>query len=451
MEYAIVDIETTGGNASGSRITEIAIVIHDGNTIIHEYETLINPEQHIPVSIFALTGIDNELVANAPIFDTVSEEVYRLLKDRIFVAHNVNFDYSFIKHQLEQSGFQWTAKKLCTVRLSRKIIPGLSSYSLGNLCNSLNISINNRHRAKGDVDATTILFEQLLAEDTDNVFKEMIKKTSSEQRLPPNLPPTYFQNLPEQKGVYYFHDQAGKVIYVGKAINIKKRVGQHFTGHSIQPQRQHFLKDIYSISYEVCGTELMSLLLECSEIKRLWPIHNRALKRFEPKFGLFTYEGMNGYQYLAVGKIQKHISCIQVFDKEYEGLQLLKDLAITFEIEHQFCKYGMLEKTISTTPLSGINEHNAKIAAALLFLEEKNNSFVILDKGRNDEERSCIWIEKGHLYAMGYVDNDTQLDDLMDIKDTLTRYTSNHYMMQLIQSHKGGKRYQLPIGNMEWH
>lgn len=120
-EYAIVDIETTGGNASGSRITEIAIIIHDGKNVIDRYETLVNPEKEIPLSIFGLTGINNEMVSNAPIFDDISEKVLEMLTDRIFVAHNVNFDYSFVRHQLEQAGFKWTARKLCTVRAAEKL------------------------------------------------------------------------------------------------------------------------------------------------------------------------------------------------------------------------------------------------------------------------------------------------------------------------------------------
>ena len=115
QEYAIVDIETTGGNATHSRITEIAIVIHDGEKVIDRWETLVNPQKHIPDAIFALTGITNEMVWEAPVFDSISDQVFELLSDRVFVAHNVNFDYSFVRHELERAGLKWTAKKLCTV------------------------------------------------------------------------------------------------------------------------------------------------------------------------------------------------------------------------------------------------------------------------------------------------------------------------------------------------
>jgi DNA polymerase-3 subunit epsilon len=168
IEYAIVDIETTGGNASQSRITEIAIVIHDGKDVIDRWETLVNPKKDIPVAIFALTGINNEMVRDAPIFHAISEKVLEMLTNRVFVAHNVNFDYSFVKHQLDQAQFKWSALKLCTVRAARKIRPGLLSYSLGKLCRSLDIPLLNQHCAGGDADATTMLFAKLLDWDTDD-------------------------------------------------------------------------------------------------------------------------------------------------------------------------------------------------------------------------------------------------------------------------------------------
>ena len=135
MLYAVVDIETTGGFASGNGITEIAIIVHDGSTVVDRYETLVNPMQEIPSHIEALTGISNEMVQTAPTFDLVAEKIYDLLNDKIFVAHNVNFDFSFVRYQLGLAGYQLESKKLCTVRMSRKIIPGHRSYSLGKLCN----------------------------------------------------------------------------------------------------------------------------------------------------------------------------------------------------------------------------------------------------------------------------------------------------------------------------
>jgi len=180
--YAIVDIETTGSYAAANGITEIAIVVFDGKQILQRFETLINPLQHIPSYIQAMTGITNEMVAEAPEFETVAEEIFELLKDKVFVAHNVHFDYSFIHSQLHHCGYELNAAKLCTVRLSRKLLPGHQSYSLGKLCTALGIPHIHSHRAGGDTDATVMLFQLLLQKDKDGhiekKFKTKFKRTS---------------------------------------------------------------------------------------------------------------------------------------------------------------------------------------------------------------------------------------------------------------------------------
>jgi DNA polymerase-3 subunit epsilon len=453
MHYAIVDIETTGGYASGSGITEIAILIHDGTSVIDRYETLVNPGRPIPFSIQALTGIDDKMVADSPSFNEVADKVYAMLSGCIFIAHNVNFDYSFIKYHLLAAGYDLNVSKLCTVRLSRKIKPGLASYSLGKLCNTLGINLENRHRAGGDADATAILFSKLLAWDTSGYIPAMLKKTSKEQQLPPNLPREDFFNLPSCPGVYYFLDETGKEIYVGKAINIKKRVSSHFTGHNPNPQRQHFLRSIFSIHYESCGTELMALLLETAEIKRLWPLYNRAMKRPEPKFALYGYEDFHGYKRLAIGKHGKFHDCIHVFNRESEGIRMLRKLVIDFGLTADRCAYGRyplfssesedIQKLTTDTRLLNAEEYNNLVEKALTHFTQNLPSFLIVDTGRNADENSCIWVEKGRLSRIGYVSKQSDLTHLSDIKALLKPCFSNHYMNQLIFSY--AEKYPLKV------
>src|SRR5882724_11302510 len=221
--YAIVDIETTGGYASSNAITELAIVLHDGNRELRRYETLVNPGMAIPRYVQALTGISDAMVADAPYFSEIAAFVHEWLRGAIFVAHNVNFDYSFLKHQLKACGLDLDAKKLCTIRLSRKTFPGAQSYSLGKICAHLGIPIPNRHRAGGDADATVLLFEKILQAGGLEHIRAMLKGNSTEQYLPIHLPAEQVERLPQSPGVYYFHDGKGKVIYVGKAINLRKR------------------------------------------------------------------------------------------------------------------------------------------------------------------------------------------------------------------------------------
>lgn len=437
IEYAIVDIETTGGHAVDGGITEVAILIHDGKRIIDRYETLINPQRTIPYFIQALTGIDNEMLAEQPPFHKVAKKIYSLLESRVFVAHNVNFDYSFIKHHLGLAGHILNVSKLCTVRMSRKIKPGLKSYSLGRLCDALNIPIENRHRAMGDAEATAILFSRLLEWDKEGHREVMLKRMVKEQQLPSNLPREMIDNLPSSPGVYYFKDKEGKVIYVGKAINIKKRVSSHFVGHNPGLQRQNFIKHIFSISFELCGTELMALLLEANEIKRLWPLYNRAMKGFEPKYALFSYEDQNGYMRLAIDKLKKFDRCIHAFQRAADAAIILNKLIADFNLERSLCSFGNSVKGNSRAtvdrPLPEV--YNTLVTEALESLVNELPSFVIIDKGREEGEKSCIWVEKGVFYGMGYIDRYTDLNSLEDIKMTLTRYSSNNYMMQLINAY----------------
>ena len=425
-EYAIVDIETTGGYPSGCGITEIAILIHDGQRVVDRFVSLINPCQPIPVAIQAMTGITDDLVQDSPVFGDLAPRIHALLSGRIFVAHNVNFDYSFLKHHLAVAGYALEVPRLCTVRMSRKLRPGLPSYSLGKLCGTLDIPLNDRHRALGDAEATAILFDLLLQTDNEGIIADMLKKTSKHQQLPPHLPREEFEALPHRAGVYYFRDKGGKAIYVGKALDIRKRVTQHFTGHSAQPQRQHFMRDIHAISYEPCGTELIALLLEAAEIQRLWPVHNRALKRFEPKYALYAYEDNGGYLRLAIGRYHKHQQPAQVFHRQIDAYNSLQRLIREFELHPAYCGLGRVDEA----PL--LSDHNLRMQKALDHLDRDLPTFAIFDKGRDDDEISVIWVEQGKLFGMGYLSSHADITTPDAIKETLTRYPSNHYMMQLI-------------------
>ncbi|HOI87387.1 MAG TPA: 3'-5' exonuclease, partial [Lentimicrobium sp.] len=180
--YAIIDVETTGGNFASERLTEIAIYLHDGEKIVDEFSTLINPEQSIPFMITRLTGITNEMVAGAPRFYEVAKKIVEMTEGATFVGHNASFDYNFIRHEFKRLGYNFRRQTLCTVRMSRKLLPGLPSYSLGNLCEMLGIRIENRHRAAGDALATVKLLELLLKTDPETIDRfsgfsipEMIK------------------------------------------------------------------------------------------------------------------------------------------------------------------------------------------------------------------------------------------------------------------------------------
>lgn len=442
--YAIVDIETTGGYAANNDITELAIVLHDGQKIVDKYQSLIRTDREIPRYIQVLTGITPAMLRTAPRFSEIAPKVYELLKDKVFVAHNVNFDFSFIKHNLEACGFDLDVSKLCTVRLTRKVFPGLPSYSLGNLCRQLDVPITQRHRAGGDAEATALLFDLLLQNNAQPHIDQFIKKKAKEQSLPPHLSKEQVEQLPYTPGVYYFHDQKGKIVYVGKAKNLRYRVRSHFTHNGTGKQRQDFLRTIHSITYQECGTELMAFILESVEIKRLWPPYNKSQKQFSAQYAIYEFVDQNGFRRLAIDKKRKGHPVLYTFNVITEGQQLLKTLVKEYRLcpklcflqqsevecagmEEGYCKGGCCGKERAAT-------YNKRVAKALTYLESHLPSFAILDESNKPGERSCILMEKGRFYGMGYIPETLLEASPEEWKPLLTVYPENEYIRGLILS-----------------
>lgn len=433
MIYAVVDIETTGGFAASNGIAEIAVFVYDGSEVIDHFETLINPLQPIPRFIQSMTGITDEMVSDAPTFDEIAEPLFAILNDKIFVAHNVNFDYSFLKHQLHECGYELNAKKLCTVRLTRKVFPQLPSYSLGNICRSLEIPVKNRHRAGGDARATVQLLTLLLLNNAQPYIEQFLKKSSGEQYLPLHLPKHQIEQLPRKPGVYYFRNQKGKVIYVGKAKNLRQRVRSHFTHNGAGKQKQEFIRNVHDISYQLCGTELMAAVLEETEIKRLWPVYNTSRKQISFQYGLYVFEDQLGYVRLAIEKKRKHLHPIHTFGLLWEGYRMLWNLIERHRLSPRLC---FVEKTNDfqnkeekfDTP----DVYNRRVEKALQTMHDELPSFAVLGKGLEDGQQSCLLIEKGKFFGMGYLPEKMKIDNIKTLKKRLTPYPDNDFIRGMI-------------------
>ena len=445
MLYAIVDIETTGGYAAAGGITEVAVVVTDGERILNRYETLVNPVYTIPKYVETLTGITNSMVEDARHFKMIADELYELLCDKIFVAHNVNFDYSYLKYHFKEAGYELDCKKLCTIRLGRQILPGLKSYSLGNFCRELGIGIEQRHRAGGDADATVKLFHHLLQKDGNGHIQNMLKVKSKEQHLPPNLPAKQIKQLPQNPGVYYFHDNKGKVIYVGKAKNLSKRVNSHFANNKPNKQKQEFLRNIHSITYKTTATELMAFILENVEIKKFWPEQNRSLKRFEQAYALYSFEDRNGYLRLAIEKKNKNIKPLYTFNLLVEGHNLLRKLSHQFQLCPKLCflQHDNVECegksdgrcTGSCDRKESPEKYNARVNECIEQLHKELPTFALVDYGLNVEEQSCILMEQGRFYGMGYLPSHINISGIDDLKSYITPYSENDYIRGLVYQH----------------
>lgn len=435
--FAIVDIETTGGHAAESGIIEICIILHNGEEIEGHFQSLINPQQKIPAFISALTGITQHMVVDAPTFDQLADKIYNLLQGRIFVAHNVNFDYSFVRHFLLQHGFDLQCKKLCTVRYARKVRPGLVSYSLGKLCRQLNIEIQDRHRAYGDATATVALLKLLLESDLEKKhFAEMVKGRNPDQYLPLHVPREQLDNLPYCPGVYYFRNKHKKIIYVGKAVNLKYRVRSHFSNNSIEKRKQEMIREVYFIEYKVCASELMALILEAIEIKRLWPYFNRSQKRFEQTFGLYTMEDQNGLIRLVIEKKRKHLPALYSFYRTEEGYDIVRKAAIEAGIEEQ--------RVFALAPSPKLNsiekeDHNFKMKQALNSIDKSLPTFAIIQQGEDEKGRPlkiAYLIEKGKFYGMGYIKEDININSKEELLPHLTHFHDHEFIRSILMNYQ---------------
>jgi len=434
--YAIVDIETTGGHAAQHGITEICIILHNGHEVEGQFQTLINPQQSIPRFITALTGITEYMVADAPVFSAVADKIFNLLKDRVFVAHNVNFDYSFVNHHLLCNGFDLQSKKLCTVRYARKVKPGMPSYSLGKLCRHLDIDLQNRHRAFGDALATTKLLELLFAADTGSKhLNQMVKGRNAEQYLPLHVSKDQLDNLPYCPGVYYFKNKQGKIVYVGKAINLKYRVRSHFANNATNRRKQDMLREIHTIEYKMCATELMALVLESIEIKRLWPQFNRSQKRFEQAYGLYTLEDQNGLLRLAVEKKRKHLPALYSFHRMEEGFGIARKAAAHAGIpeEHVFA-FSQAPKldALQTTA------HNNKMKAAIGLMEEHLPTFGIVQEGADELGQPLMvgyLIEKGKFVGMGFIKPPVDIYVQQTFRSAISLFPDHDVIRGLLLTH----------------
>lgn len=431
--YAIVDIETTGSHPQGNGITEIAVVLHDGNQVEGRYETLINPGYAIPPYIVQLTGITNEMTAAAPRFEEVAHKIYNLLNNRIFIAHNVNFDYSFVKYSLRAAGYDWNPKKLCTLKLSRKAFPGMHKYGLGHICRTLDITVSNRHRAGGDATATAVLFGKILEKGGDKLIKDFLKKENREQILPPNLPAEQVNNLPYVPGVYYFHDAHDKVIYVGKAKVLKNRVVSHFTGLNTGKKRQEFLRNIHKVTFKECPSEFTAFILESVEIKRLWPAYNLSQKHFEHKYGIYSFEDSRGYRRLAIDKKRKYFEPVVSFNLLTDAHRMLWKIVREHELHPALC---FLDKSTSVDHQYPDREiYNTRVDNALINMRSQLSTYAILEPAAFGNKNVCVLVENGKFYGMGAIQENMNFTDIEKLKRNITQYPENEAIKSIIRSY----------------
>jgi DNA polymerase-3 subunit epsilon len=448
--YAIIDIETTGGSARLEKITEIAIYLHDGNQITGEYSTLVNPERNIPYFITNLTGITNEMVEDAPRFFEIARTIVELTEGSTFVAHNARFDYSFIRQEFKSLGFNYKRNILDTVALSRKLFPGHRSYSLGNICKDLRISINGRHRASGDALATVKLFEMLLEKDKEtHGSRSVLLKNTRVSKLNPKLDITKIETIPDEPGIYYFYNENGDLIYIGKSRNLQQRINTHLSNNTTN--RSMEMRDLIAdIDWESTGSELIALLKESSEIKMNKPVYNRAQRRTGFQWGIFSFIDQKGYINYRYGQLDNDDSPISVFTSKEKTKSKLNSLV---EI------YGLCQKLSGLYETDGAcfhnqvgickgaccgnesaevyNERAARASEEFVFARR---NFFIIDKGRDDEERCAVKIVNGKYAGWGYFNINDMGFGLAAVHECIKTSVDNRDIQVILKSYLKSNR-----------
>ncbi|MBK9108061.1 MAG: GIY-YIG nuclease family protein [Saprospiraceae bacterium] len=457
-KFAIIDIETTGGLARRDKITEIGIIVFQNGEVVDQYTSLINPERSIPPEITRITGITNEMVEDAPKFYEIAKEVILKTQDCIFVAHNVHFDYGFIKEEFHQLGFSFSLKKLCTLQLSRKIFKGLPSYSLGSLIVHFSIEVEARHRAMDDCKATLALFKEILQAQGNAIsdLPKLIPKFIKDQKLPAQLAEDTLAKLPERPGIYRMLDQDLLPVYIGKSKSIKDRIIQHFNESS--PKVQKMLAKVHFIDHELTGNELMASLLEAQLIKFHQPEINRALRKKTHAFLLTKLKNPIGYNRFKITEaiwldpneeILNHYPTIQAAKQQVDYLIMqynLCHLVDSGKTNHQACLAFQMQQCLGACiGKESIESYNERFAEACEHINSIfKEDFILIGAGITSHDRSVICVEHGFCRYTGFIDEDITIENPEQLKAYLKPYEGNVETNRMIlNSIKKDKQFKL--------
>ena len=440
--YTIIDIETTGGKYNEEGITEIAIHKYDGHQVVDTFISLLNPEREIQPFVVNLTGINSHMLRNAPKFYEVAKRIIEITSDCVIVAHNAKFDYRILRTEFRRLGYEYKRQTLCTVELSKKLIPDLESYKLGRLCRTLGIPVSDRHRANGDALATTKLFKILIDKDVQKSIVTTTIRQEPKYQLDPKLI-DIIESLPTTTGVYYMHRADGEIIYIGKSRNIKKRINQHFTNSN--PKSKKIQSQVTAVTYETTGSELVALLKESEEIKRNKPIFNRALRRTVYTHALYSYVDDRGYINLKIdiadgrkkpittftnrqsaksfmfNAVEKHLLC-----QKLTGLHVVKKNCFNYSIKA--CNGACVQK-------ESPDMYNKRVQQLINENSFVNKNIVVIDRGRELDEKSAILIEDGVFKGIGYFNLNYQINNSHIIKSLITPMENNRDVQHILKNH----------------
>lgn len=407
-----------------------------------QFISLINPEKPIQPFVVKLTGINNAMLRSAPKFYEVAKRIIEITEGTVVVAHNASFDYRILRTEFNRLGYDFKRETLCTVELSKRLIPDQVSYSLGKLVRALGIPVADRHRASGDAMATVKLFKMLLSKD----LKKEIISTLIQKEIKSGLSPKLLdivESLPTKTGIYYIHNEKGNLIYIGKSRNIKKRVNQHFTGTSGKSKK--IQREVFAVTYEVTGSELIALLKESEEIKINKPVYNRAQRKSIFQWALYQENDEKGYTRLKLQKADGRKKEITSFSSIQEGKNFLfkitekynlcQKLNGLFETQNGCFQYKINECYGACLDKELPELYNNRVEEFIQEYKFENDNMVIIDRGRSLEERSAVLIENGIYKGYCFYDLNYQINNIEILKNIIIPMQNNRDTRTIIQGY----------------
>lgn len=446
MLYAVVDLETTGSRPLLDKIIDIAIIIHDGKREVKRFSSLVNPESKIPAAISRLTGISDEMVSEAPRFFEIAREIVDLTEGCVFVAHNVQFDYSFLKAAFNDLGYRYRRPTLCTLRLSRLLMPQLPKHGLSAISEHLGIPNRARHRALGDAEVTAALLEKLIQISESQAKQAIIQEEIQAVSLPPYINRDEIENLPEDIGVYFLKGENDETLYIGKSRNIYRRVLQHFQVGEKQGRRLRLKEKVRSVEYRLTGSELIALLLENHLIKQVKPPFNRAQRRKHFQAVLAVEPAEDGYLHLSIQKTEKlRGTPLHFFPNIAKGREFLyhlvkehelcMKLSHLYESRHACFDYhvGLCKGAcIGAEPADSYNQRVRQAFRHLPSIESGN--MLIFERGRHSNEQAFVLIEGSQYRGFGYAPAGLAEEDILaqryDLLQAYPDYKDQHHIIR---------------------
>lgn len=414
--YAVIDVEATGGKKGEESIIEVAIFLYDGEKVIDQLISLVQPDREIDVYVQKLTQITPKMVKTAPRFHEVAKRIIEITDGAILVGHNIDFDYRMLKQEFLKLGYTYYRETIDTVPLSEKHFPDADSYSLGKLSKSLGIPVSDRHRASGDARATLELFQILQDKDAS---KDIILKDASTKKPAGSVKYDFLLSaLPNEIGIFYVLDKNQKIIYLSKSDNIAQSARKLLTGKSNLSNKVKL--SVAEITYETTGNELISWLKENHEIKTLNPSLNENKKKLNYPFTIYIDE-TNGYKQLKIDRtdyespqlfvlrMSSYNNAVRFLSLISEEYELCSKINGIYRGEGPCLGYAVGECHGACIGHEETDSYNERVNNFLRKVYSDRNSLLIIGKGRSLSEKSFTWLKNGICKGYGYFDLNHQI------------------------------------------